>query len=154
MIKSLTLLVLVFISFCVNAQIKKGTFLIGGQLSAGKFEREPNYPFPQPTPYFQGDNFKYVNVGISIGKAIKNNQVIGFNFNTATSKQTISNNGTESTLSKNNLNEVGIFYRAYKKIGNGFYFFGQGNALVNFGKTQYYFINSINNSTVKQTGGS
>ena len=156
MIKNLTLLVFVFISFCAKAQIKKGTLLVGGQISAGKNDRSINYssfPIPQPTPYYQNDKLKYVNVGISIGKAIKDNKIIGLNFNLANYKQTYFYTPTETSVSKNNLNEAGIFYRAYKKIGKDIYFFGQANALANFGKTQNNFTTSLNNSTIKQVGG-
>ena len=157
MIKNLTLAVLLFISFCANAQIKKGTFLVGGQISAGKEERSnynPSYPIPQPNPNIQNDEYKYVNVGISIGKAIKDNRVIGFNFNTANFNESLFYNSTETSLSKNNRNDAGIFYRSYKKIGKDFYLFGETNALVRFGKTRYNHTTSINNSTVKETGAS
>ena len=157
MIKNLTLLVLVFISFCAKAQIKKGTLLVGGQISAGKSDNNYNqsgYPFPQPIPYFQNDNFKYTNVGVSIGKAVKDNRVIGFNFNTANFKQTFFYNLTESSKAKGNQNEAGVFYRSYRKLGKDIYFFGQANALINFGKTKYNYSSSINNSTLKKTGAS
>ncbi len=156
MIKNLTLAVLVFISFCANAQIKKGTLLVGGQIYASKYKRDfynSSYPTPQPNTY-QNDESKYVNVGISIGKAIKENKVIGFNFNTANFKQTYFYNPTETSVSKRNINEAGIFYRAYKKIGKDIYLFGQANADVNFGKIRYNYTTSINNSTVKETGAS
>ena len=156
MIKNLTLLALVLISLISNAQIKKGTLLIGGQLSAGKSEQFNNYqsfPIPQQTANYQSDNYKYVVVGVSIGKAIKDNKVIGVNFNTANFKQTYLYNLTETSSSKNSMNEAGIFYRSYKKLGKDFYIFGQVNALINFGKTTYNFTNSSSNKSVSQTGG-
>ena len=157
MIKNLTLVVLVFISFCANAQIKKGTFLVGGQISAGKEERSNynlSYPIPQPNPDIQNNEYKYINVGISIGKVIKDNRVIGFNFNTANFNESFFDNSTETFLSKNNRNDAGIFYRSYRKIGKDFYIFGETNALVRFGKTRYNHTTSLNNSIRKETGAS
>ena len=155
MIKTLTLFAILFICLAANAQIKKGTVLIGGQISAGTFERNINYPiFPTspPTPNFENDNFRFLIVGVSVGKAIKDNQVIGFNFNTVNFKQTYFFNANQSTVAKNNLNEAGIFYRKYKKLGKDIYLFGQANASVNFGKTTYSYANLMDNSTVKQSG--
>ncbi len=156
MIKNLTLVVLVFISFCANAQIKKGSILVGGQISAGKFERDISnfFPIPQPLPFDQNEEAKFLNVGISIGKAIKDNKVIGINFNTATNKQTTFLNQTESITSKNNFNEAGLFYRGYKKLGKDFYFFGQANTSIYFSKAKYIHTNSINNSINKFVGAS
>lgn len=154
MIKNLTLVVLVFISFCANAQIKKGSILVGGQLSAGKFERDISnfFPIPQPLPFDPNEEAKFLNVGISIGNAIKENKVIGINFNTATTKQTIFLNQTESITSKNNFNEAGLFYRGYKKLGKDFYFFGQANGSIYFSKTKFNHTTSINNSINKNVG--
>ena len=155
MTKKLPLLLFVFISFYANAQIKKGTVLLGGQIASGSFKRENSNSnsFPQPIPTNRKEVSRSFTIGISAGKTIKENTVIGFIFNTGNDKQTVNYSPTEFFTQKSSYNETGLFLRKYKKLAKEFYIYGQGNALVNFGKSSSSFTNPTNNSSSTQTGG-
>ena len=107
----------ILVSFTGNAQIKKNTYLLGGQLS-----------------YFS-ENYKYDNftdqkreggtIGISLGKAFKENSVIGLNLNLSPLKESNFYTGNDTVTTRYNRYNIGAFFREYKKLAKDFYFFGQ-----------------------------
>lgn len=98
-----------------NAQILKDKILVGGLLSS----------YSNKTDY-QNSSQKYNNtaIGLSLGKVIKENKVIGVNISFSPYKQT--NQSSSTNEIKGNTTNIGIFYRQYKALGKGFYFFGEG----------------------------
>lgn len=103
-----------------NAQIKQGSFLVGGQLG---FNRA-NYDAPnQPQQKFRNTNFN-----TSAGKAYKDNAVYGFAIGYLHGSNTNSFNGTNYASSKINGYNAGVFYRSYRNLTSNFYFFGAATA--------------------------
>jgi len=61
-------------------------------------------------------------IGISMGKAYKENKIVGINFSFAPIRQSNNfNNGDTTTLTFNRF-DIGLFYREYKKLAKDFYF--------------------------------
>ena len=116
--KCYLLLLQLIIALSLNAQIKKHSILLGGQLS---------YYNDQ----IQVENFNQKTVsgtfGISIGKAFKENSVVGININFSPLKQsnylTFSDTGTYTYTRF----DAGIFLREYKRLAKDLYVFGQGD---------------------------
>ena len=152
MTKKLILLLIVFISFYANAQIKKGTILLGGQIAFAELNREAinNFPIPQANPFLPNDQSRNFNFGLSIGKAIKDNKVFGVNVNTGYSKQSFYYNLPEKGIIRGKSFEVGVFLRKYKMLIKDFYLFGQGSASVNTANSKYSFTTQNYNSVTKQ----
>jgi len=122
----LLLLLLVTIVFA-NAQIKQGSFLIGGQLG---FNRS-NYDAPNQLKQKSGNT----NFNLSAGKALKDNAVFGFTLGYLHGSNTNGYNGTNYASSKTNGYNAGFFYRSYRNLTSNFYFFGAATAGY-FGTTQ------------------
>jgi hypothetical protein len=134
-----------------NAQIKKGKVLLGGQIAANSNESKSVSQSPL-NPYNQTNTQKSSLFGLSLGYAVKENKVIGFSFSSIANKETrfFSPNSTSSF--KNNQNEIGVFYRQYKKIAKDFYIFGQGDIATVFGNGTGTSIPSAFTQTAKLTG--
>lgn len=106
------------IAYGSQAQIKKGDVLLGGTLS---FNTQKTTP---------GDNSNTVankqssfTITPSIGKAIKDNLLVGFDLNFTGSKNT---QGVSSGYTaKSNTYGAGVFVRKYKPLGSGFAIFMQ-----------------------------
>jgi hypothetical protein len=118
----LSLAFLLFI-FTANAQFQKGNILLGGDLSYST----NTYSAPNTTD--QTSNGGLFN--ISLGKAIKENTVVGVNLLFSTNTNSYQGDKTVS-----NGYGIGVFYRVYKNLGKDFYFFAQGGAEYN-GSTNY-----------------
>ncbi|HTE25159.1 hypothetical protein [Flavitalea sp.] len=112
-LKHLLITVITFTSLSASAQISKGSVFLGGNLYFSTQKNE-NY------------NYKNTNLGISpsIGKAIKQNLVAGFDI-TYQNQQTRNN---DSTKTSQQLIGGGVFIRKYAPIGKGFYLFGHARA--------------------------
>ena len=126
-------LILVSCSFTIcNAQIKKGTISLGGDLS-----------FYTNSSSTQGssDNSKQNNLNLSpsIGKAVKDNLVFGIDLSYVHSFSKSENNIVKN--SGNSFN-AGVFLRKYLTLGKGFYLFGQGTAEVGYGTAKTSYQNS------------
>ena len=106
-------LIAVSISFVTNAQITKGTVLLGGNLSA-TFQKSDSEPRSKYTSY---------TINPSLGFTIKDNHVLGFN-----AAFGHSNSSYQQTRDERDTYGAGIFYRRYLTLGRGFYLFGQANA--------------------------
>ena len=114
----LTTVILFFVAFTANAQINKGTYLLGGGLSYYSNKSI------QPYYYYANSQNKSVGVNIQIGKAVNKNDLAGLILSCEYNKVNAANY-PDSNVNKNNQYGVGIFYRKYKKLLKDFYFFGE-----------------------------
>jgi hypothetical protein len=122
--KIYAILFFILVSSVVNAQIKKNSFLLGGQL----LYLNENYS------YDNQDNQKREGgtIGVSLGKAFKENSVIGLNLGFTPLKETNFYTGNDTVTTRYNRFNIGGFFREYKKLAKDFYFFGEveGAAIV------------------------
>jgi hypothetical protein len=125
-----TLLLITFTQL-VNAQIDKGTTLVGGSLNAFYLREKINansFVFSQ-----SGINFN-----VPIGKAIKKNEVLGLfpNYSFQEFKTVINTSSTtnDTLTEKTNNYGLGFFYRKYFQLPKKLYFFGEANAVFRYGK--------------------
>jgi hypothetical protein len=158
MIKITTAFIATLFVLNTNAQITKGKFLVGGQISAGSSKTSiVSQPFPSPlppAPNTQTISNKVATIGISVGKVIKDNGVVGFNFTTFSLNEKQANASFDTTSRKTNQYEIGVFYRQYKKLAKDLNFYVQLDAAAIFGKEKITY-NSFYpyNITGKQSGG-
>lgn len=134
--------VLIF-SFALNAQIKKGSVFLGGDISGsmqktksgGSSENEQNGFTVSPV----------------VGKAIRDNLVFGVNGGIGFSE----NESASSSDSKQISYGLGVFLRKYKPLGNsGFYLFLQGGLNFSYYHSELEFaINSFKNDTKRYGAG-
>ncbi len=122
MTKILTLTTaLITCGFIAKAQIKKDAVLLGGQISFYDSKSSNSNTLPNTK-----NNYAFFN--LSVGKAIKQNTVVGvyggYGKNKSESIQTSSSSNKATSTSSS----AGVFYRSYKPLGKHFYFFGQINA--------------------------
>jgi hypothetical protein len=101
-----------------DAQIKKDSWLLGGQLSVGTQKTTSG----NSTNKTNGTSLLF-----SLGKAYRDNHVFGGQVGAAFSNVDFFN-GVETGNQESKSFGVGAFYRIYKPLGKEFYFFGQGNA--------------------------
>lgn len=123
--------------FSANAQIKKGSIFLGGDISG----------FSQKTKSGDVNTYKQSGIHISpvIGKAIKDNLILGANVGFGISKSIDPVNDLKFNSSSFN---AGIFLRKYRNIGTGgFYVFVQsglnGNYNVQKQKSPSAYFNEI-----------
>ena len=107
------------IAYASQAQIKKGDILLGGTLSFNTQKTTPDNNYPNPA-YKQ----TYFNIIPSIGKAIKDNLLAGFDL-TFTGSNNTQGSGTGSYTNKIHNYGAGVFLRQYKPLGSGFAIFMQ-----------------------------
>lgn len=107
------------IAYVSQAQIKKGDILLGGTLNFGTQKTTTDNNNPNPA-YKQ----TYFNITPSIGKAIKDNLLAGFDLSFTGSKST-QGSGTGSYTNKQYNYGAGVFLRQYKPLGSGFAIFMQ-----------------------------
>jgi hypothetical protein len=106
--------ILFLFTIVVNAQVKKGSLFLGGSISSF-FETTKSGTAPEVRQHA-------ITISPVVGKAIKDNLVIGASFEFDFNKY------YSPTSAKGYTYGAGIFARKYKNIGNsGFYIFGQGN---------------------------
>lgn len=110
----------------VNAQIKKGDVLLGGGVTFGTTSSKPN-PSDATT----------ISVYPSIGKAVKDNLVVGLNlgFGHYHSK----GGSTPASISNSYSYSLGAFVRRYKELGAKFYLFGEGDLTGTYSRAKNYF---------------
>ena len=129
---------LLFLSFLMisfaKAQIKKDSWLLGGQISFGGITTESAGNEVKNNGYtFQ----------LSAGKALRDNRVLGANLFYAGGRQTFYNGFEQGKLTYHDYG-VGMFYRLYKTLGKDFFFFGQSNADFNWRDSKSEFPTTIN----------
>lgn len=147
MSKILFSFLIIFIAMSANAQISKNSILLGGDIGVGTGKNSTSNNFEQKT--------NYGSISLSLGKAIKENVVVGFNAGYNGSKQTNSTFTNEDTAStRGNGYNLGVFYRQYKTIVKDLYFFGQANAIYSYNtsKREYKVYPGNNSKTIQNTG--
>ena len=128
----LTIVIFFSVAAATQAQINKGSILLGGSLSV----------------YHSNSMQKSFFSNIQIGTAIKNNTFIGLIGSYYTD-----NYGNLATPFKQQTNTIGAFYRKYKKLSNRFYFFGELQASYSALKNSYTYYDSIGSIKSKVHGG-
>ena len=109
------------LSFMGNAQINKGSVLLGGQIYASSSVDKTGDQKNQ-----QNSNAAF---NISVGKTVKENAVAGISLMYSPSVAKYYNNpGSSIAKTKMNQYSAGVYYRLYKNIGKDFYFFGEFGA--------------------------
>ena len=110
-----------FFVFSAHSQISKGAVLLGGNIGFTSNDNSVSND--------DDKNHSYM-INPSIGFVVKENKVFGVNlsyahsiYKTAPDQKSVSNNYGG-----------GIFHRRYLPLGKSFYFYGQGQLNVNFGK--------------------
>ena len=115
------------IAIASQAQISKGTVLLGGNIS-GSTNKETS----------SGSSNEYKNRALhlspSIGFATSNNKVWGFNASYGSSRSKFE----DITSSEYNRYGGGIFYRRYATLGKGFFLFGEANAGYAYSKQKVF----------------
>jgi hypothetical protein len=123
---------LFFIASFVQAQINKGSVLLGGNLSASTNKYKTDIP-PGNDAHQNGFAFSP-----SVGIATKTNTVWGISLGYSHYKnESIGATGTV----KNDSYSAGIFYRKYAVLGKGFYLFGEADADYSLNKQNSVYIN-------------
>ncbi|MEP6615261.1 MAG: hypothetical protein ABJA57_01720 [Ginsengibacter sp.] len=114
------ILLLFAISFWIiipaNSQINTGKFLLGGSF---------NFFSTKDAQNLQNSKSKSFHGNLQIGKAVKQNNVVGITLSYGYSKFNFFN--TSDSIKSSQFG-AGIFYRKYKKLIKDFYFFGELNA--------------------------
>ena len=110
------------ICFLSNAQISKGSVLLGGGISASTGKGESN------TSSSKSNGFT---LKPSFGFAAKDNQVFGVTVGYGRGKTKSDNSTSES-----NNHNAGVFYRRYLPLGKAFYLFGEAGFGYHSGKTE------------------
>lgn len=139
--KRMLLTIFVFaVAATVNAQIKKGALLLGGQLSFSSQKNEST----APNAYTTSNNSFFVSP--AFGRAIRENLIIGFDLLYSHGKYQTSPNAKQLSDSYG----AGFFVRKYKELGKGFYLFGQARAGGSYNSQRYNdFIQGANNASAK-----
>lgn len=135
---------LLLLSFTVNGQIKKQSIVLGGQLFYYNYK-------------YQVDNLNQKSesgtISVSIGKAYKENKVIGINLSFSPIRQSNFLNGNDTVNLTYNRFDIGAFYREYKKLAKDLYFFCQvDGAFITADQIENYKI-AAGNVKVTQRGG-
>lgn len=123
---------LFFIASLVQAQINKGSVLLGGNLSGSTYKYKTDIP-PGNDAHQNGFAFTP-----SVGIATKANTVWGVSLGYSHYKNETINT---SSITKNDSYSAGIFYRKYAVLGKGFYLFGQADADYSLNKQTSVYIN-------------
>lgn len=120
--KKISLLVTLafFIATALQAQINKGSILVGGMLSYSSQKSELS------SPSSTSKNSAFT-ISPAVGIAVKQNLIVGI----GASYLRLSSSNPETTGYGGN-----IFVRKYLPLGKGFYLFGQSAAYVNHIKTE------------------
>jgi hypothetical protein len=114
-----------FINSFVQAQIKKGTILLGGNISASSSKTETSTTIPSE------QKSRGINISPSLGFTIKENLILGGGVNYGYSSST-----EQSFKRTNNNYGANLFLRKYLTLEKGFYLFGEGSAFVNKANTE------------------
>ena len=123
--KTITLICIasLFFAFSAHSQISKGAVLLGGNIGFSANDNSVATDDNKNHSYF---------INPSIGFVVKENKVFGINLSYGHSiYQTAPDQKSES----NNYGG-GVFHRRYLPLGKSFYFYGQGQLNVDFGKQE------------------
>lgn len=139
--KRITLLsiVTVFIAGAAQAQIGKGTVMLGGSVSGGNSKSEDNLGVSKS---------KGFSISPSVGVAVKDNIVVGVFANYGHSKNEYSTNIGSSATNTNV--GGGVYVRTYAPLSKRFYLFGNGSFNYSYSKSESDF--TQNNRIYKSNG--
>ncbi len=152
----LTIATFIFFVFNSNAQIEKGTVLLGGSINY--------YSIKNTLPDFYR-NYQYKTEGdganIQIGKAVNRNSIAGIVLSYSHFNNSNSGNSPDSNFNKGTTFGAGVFYRKYKKLLKDFYFFADVNGQYQHGEARqaastnsYYYTKTISDGgTITFTPG-
>ena len=118
--KKLTLLFIFATTTICQAQIKKGTVLLGAQVSAFK-SKSVSYNTSAANNNSNGG----ASLNISVAKTFVVNKAIGIAITGGYNRSKVLNNIATFDKSYNQTVGANIFYRQYKKLATDFYFFGE-----------------------------
>lgn len=104
-----------FSLFISHGQITKGSILVGSQFFY--------YGQNNQVEGYSKQRVQSASIGVSIGKAIKENSIVGFKLMYAPLKETNFIDGSDTVTNRVKWYNIGAFLREYKKIGKDFYFF-------------------------------
>ena len=121
---------LVLLTSALNAQISKGSILLGGSIGFNKNKVEDT-----------DKESNSVSVMPAIGVAIKQNLVAGISLTYNGSKNTYN---TPNSETKNDSYGASFFMRKYMTLGKGFFLFGEGNLYYQTSKNVYSYSGSEN----------
>lgn len=119
-----------------NAQIEKGTWLLGGGVSHNKLTDEDISSLAVNEN--KNTNKSETLIAISAGKAFRKNNLLGFTLGYSRFEsvdQTKLQEGIFRNESKSDQLSAGVFHRIYKPLSDNFYLFGQTTAMYSYGKT-------------------
>jgi hypothetical protein len=121
-----------FISILCNAQISKGSILLGGNFSLSNRKTEnsvtPNY-------FEKNQNFS---ITPSVGIALSQNTIVGTGL--LYKHSSAKSSGSEQ---KSNNYGISVFARQYFSLGKSFYLFGEGSLGYIMGKQQFKQNNTV-----------
>jgi hypothetical protein len=137
----------VLIVFLSQAQIKKGTVFIGGNINF--YHQSAKTDDSIYLPAYPSSSFTFYP---SVGWAIKDNLVFGIVLGIGYQKNVISNL-SPNYYNQQNTYSGGVFLRKYKVLGSGFSLFGQTNLAFDYGKTMYH-ADTTQSQETKIYGGS
>lgn len=120
------LLLCVFVYSIANAQVKKGDIVLGGNLGYSNQSQSALVSPPETT------KSNSLNINPSIGKAIRDNLVLGIDIAYFHSTSSQNPAATSSITQNENGFLAGVFLRRYKPIGAGFSLFGQAELSGNY----------------------
>jgi hypothetical protein len=125
------LLLFVLMSSIADAQVKKGEIVLGGHLGYSD-QSQAQLTSPPVTT-----KSTLLDINPSIGKAIRDNLVLGIDiaYMHGTDGQTPA--GTGASSQTENGFTAGVFIRRYKPIGAGFSLFGQAEVSGNYSHSNY-----------------
>lgn len=129
---TLSILAMFFFSLASNAQINKGSIMLGGSLY-GNFNNVKNADSVS-------SNNNYFSIAPAIGFAVNNNTIVGFSLLYGFSN----NYNYYHQQQKYNSYGVGVFMRKYKLLSKNFYLFGEGELMYEHSSYNYstYYSNS------------
>lgn len=132
----LSFTILFFAAITTQGQITEGKYLLGGSVGYSSAKNTVN-----------SSKIESFYTNVQFGKFIKENAAAGVIFSYGFSNLGPSN--------KTNLYGAGIFYRKYKSLAKGFYFFGELDAAYNYSKsTQGIFVIGNDAERYTSSGGS
>jgi hypothetical protein len=131
-----------------EAQISKGSVLLGGGVSIGKLKSDKSIPSSPD------NDQKYLSVNPAVGIAIKENLIFGVQLSYGNSENTHLYPSLELQENDYSTYGGGIFLRQYLVLGKGFYAFGQGDLSYRHQENTNNYIspNVSNSSSFKDKG--
>jgi hypothetical protein len=130
----LTAFFFILIATIAQAQISKGSVLLGGNIGFGSHKNVNNNETKQT----------HTLINPAVGVAVQQNLVVGFDALYSRSKTTYS---TASNSAKNTTTGGGFFVRRYYPVIRNFYLYGQGNLSYNRDASEQHGTNYEQKST-------